>query len=62
MADPGPLRPADAIFPERRKAILADKCVFCDNEASQFRDEQSKKEYRISGLCQKCQDETFGKE
>ena len=28
---------------------------------SQFRDELSKKEYRISGMCQKCQDEVFGK-
>lgn len=27
-----------------------------------FRNELSAREYRISGLCQKCQDDTFGKD
>lgn len=37
-------------------------CPFCNKEVSEdeFRDELSLKEYRISGLCQKCQDEVFG--
>ena len=37
-------------------------CVFCHNkvEMEDFRDELSRKEYDISGLCQKCQDDTFG--
>lgn len=26
-----------------------------------FRDDLSRKEYKISGMCQKCQDEVFGK-
>ncbi len=37
-------------------------CVFCGvsvNEDS-FKDELSKKEYTISGICQSCQDKTFG--
>lgn len=37
-------------------------CVFCHNkvEMEDFRDKLSRKEYDISGLCQKCQDDTFG--
>ena len=37
-------------------------CPFCneDTKKEQFRDELSKKEQKISGLCQGCQDETFG--
>ena len=37
-------------------------CVFCGAEvdASSFKDELSVKEFHISGVCQKCQDETFG--
>jgi len=38
-------------------------CVFCHNKINMedFRDDLSRKEYNISGLCQKCQDDTFGK-
>ena len=37
-------------------------CVFCHKpiKMEDFRDALSIKEYRISGLCQKCQDDTFG--
>ena len=37
-------------------------CVICHNEIKDedFRDDISRKEYDISGLCQKCQDDTFG--
>jgi len=36
-------------------------CPFCNEPISKdgFKDELSKREYKISGLCQKCQDETF---
>lgn len=36
-------------------------CPFCNQkiDLSSFKDELSSKEYTISGLCQKCQDETF---
>lgn len=44
----------------RRESITTDMCVFCNNPATEFKDELSKREYRISGLCQKCQDEVFG--
>lgn len=37
-------------------------CPFCRNPINikDFRDELSIKEYSMSGLCQKCQDDTFG--
>lgn len=38
-----------------------NKCPFCGRDMSdaKFRDELSEREFRISGLCQKCQDEIF---
>ncbi len=46
------------------QAECAEKrvCTWCGGDASEFRNEISRGEYRISGFCQKCQDETFGKE
>ncbi len=43
----------------RRNAGL---CPFCNEkvERKDFRDDLSWKEFGISGLCQKCQDKTFG--
>lgn len=39
-------------------------CPFCGVATSEndFRDELSRKEYLISGLCQECQDKMFGGE
>jgi len=39
------------------------RCPFCQSviNPDDFRDERSRREFFISGLCQKCQDETFGK-
>ena len=45
----------------RPDVIRENKCVFCDRAATEFRDNLSKSEYIISGMCQVCQDETFGK-
>lgn len=45
---------------DRRKNIEEDKCVFCGRDALTFRDEKSRKEFSISGICQVCQDDTFG--
>ena len=44
----------------RRGSIESNTCSFCKGDASNFKDELSKKEYTISGLCQECQDKTFG--
>ena len=37
-------------------------CVFCHKSINleDFKDDLSRKEYEISGICQKCQDDTFG--
>jgi hypothetical protein len=37
-------------------------CVKCNNEINGFRDPRSLKEYKVSGMCQDCQDRTFGTE
>ena len=37
-------------------------CPFCKKKVDMedFKDDLSKKEFKISGICQKCQDEFFG--
>ena len=40
-------------------ALALNICVSCAEEASTFNSEVSKREYQISGLCQRCQDEIF---
>ncbi len=49
---------------DRRESIVANRCVpppiGCGGPATEFRDPESRREYEISGLCQKCQDEVFG--
>jgi hypothetical protein len=44
---------------DRRGFIMADQCVFCKSPATKFRDDLSRKEFGISGMCQKCQDKVF---
>ena len=44
----------------RRLAIAGDQCVKCGEFNLEFRDEISRKEHGISGLCQCCQDGIFG--
>ena len=49
---------------DRTVTISHDICIptpiGCGGQAANFRDEISRKEYTISGLCQKCQDSIFG--
>lgn len=49
-------------FGEQIEAVEHSFCPFCKNPITQveFRDKISKREYKISGLCQKCQDKMFG--
>lgn len=35
------------------------RCVSCGGPAVEFKDALSRKEYELSRLCQKCQDEVF---
>ena len=34
-------------------------CAFCGGDASEFKNDDSRAEYFISGLCQSCQDDIF---
>ena len=45
---------------DRQETVKAATCMTCDNTDLTFRDQLSREEYRISGMCQSCQDETFG--
>ena len=51
------------IFPAESKLREMGNCPFCTKliNETDFRDELSKKEFAISGLCQNCQDKMFGK-
>ena len=52
-----------AFFPNEVELVKQNKCPFCKKDIdveTEFRDSLSKREYNISGLCQKCQDKTFG--
>ena len=40
----------------KKQESKKNRCVFCGKEITGFRDIQSEREYRISGLCQECQD------
>ena len=53
----------DATNPSGRKrwnSIKQNICSWCGEPATGLRDELSRREYIISGLCQECQDKTFG--
>lgn len=50
-----------SLFGRSRSLAKAGKgCVSCGKSATTFRDELSRREYEISGLCQDCQDQVFG--
>ena len=46
----------------RRETILKNICMSCGMPATKFRDEKSRREFSISGLCNLCQDSVFGGE
>ncbi len=51
------------LFPNPRIAsIEADTCSECGEPAVEFTDELSRREFTISGMCQKCQDNFFNYE
>jgi len=62
LQKPDPDKIVFKVFPEALKKLNDGHCTSCDKliEESDFRDESSKVEYSISGLCQQCQDEVFG--
>ena len=54
-------KPVWKLMPEKKELIKQKICPMCGLPIfeSDFRDELSKREYSISGLCQKCQDKIF---
>lgn len=69
MATPAPKAPEiEGLlegFSGRTTAIEADRCVDepigCGKAVGDFKDDLSEGEYRLSGLCQICQDDLFGR-
>ena len=51
----------EAGFGKEVKKVEQGCCPFCDGQIKMedFRDGLSRKEFRISGLCQDCQDSVF---
>jgi len=50
---------------DRRSVIMKGLCMTCDstgNIATSFTDDCSRREYGISAMCQKCQDDFYGGE
>lgn len=47
---------------KREDSIRSGVCTWCGGEIIGFDDELSEREYCISGMCQKCQDETFAED
>lgn len=43
----------------RKESITGNICSWCGESAEEFEDDLSRKEYRISGMCQACQDGVF---
>ena len=50
----------EGMFPGTKAKIDAGKCPTCGEPAGSFRDDISRKEFAISGMCQECQDSVFG--
>jgi hypothetical protein len=44
----------------REQQIAAGLCMTCPGEAKVFKTDLDRSEYRISGMCQECQDKVFG--
>lgn len=51
----------ESLFPEAIIRIKNKKCPICNGKIDESKfNEISLKEFKISGLCQSCQDKTFG--
>jgi hypothetical protein len=42
--------------------LEAGRCPTCGHEIGPFRNQQSRREFEISGMCQWCQDQVFGED
>ena len=55
-------KPAATMFPQAPGYMAEGICVTCGGSATTFRDYLSVKEWYISGICQDCQDDTYGED
>ena len=66
MAEPSSkhpsIRDAQSVILGRNvvESIQKDTYASCDGPATDFRNDISRREFTISGLCQSCQDRVFG--
>ena len=52
----------NTLFPEEAARINEGKCPFCGkviDVENEFKDDLSRREFEISGMCQSCQDDFF---
>lgn len=54
--------PAGRLDPAAPLLTLRGYCPLCGEAVAELRDALSVREFKISGLCQRCQDSTFGAE
>jgi len=50
------------LFPGTRDAIATLHCPICRDKIGHFKDQLSRREYEVSGLCQSCQSSIFSGE
>lgn len=51
---------AEKLFPGTKEKVSRGICPTCNEKVGSFRDGASRKEHKISGMCQKCQNSVFG--
>ena len=54
------MKPIEVLFPDHNAKIERGECTTCGEKVGELRDALSIKEWKISGMCQKCQDSVFG--
>ena len=61
LTKPNLNKPVFIMFPEAKSLVEQGLCPICSQkiEENDFKDELSRREYSVSGLCQNCQDNTF---
>ena len=50
------------MMPELADRVINGVCTYCVEPLTLFKDELSKQEYGITGMCQACQDKVYEKE
>ena len=55
-------KPIFSMMPELADRVINGVCTYCVEPLTLFKDELSKQEYGITGMCQACQDKVYEKE